>query len=170
MTDPRLTTGQMILAMVKIWKPEYNIQPWQQWILYASILWSAVGINVFGSRYVPLFSKYLRTLANLSEFRQSYLLTDIVYLSLTSLIVTISTLLACAAPDFERASWVFGDTTNSTGWNNKGLVFILCLLNNAYGFMGTDAGAHMSEEIPRPMVNVPKVIVSPRRNKSAYIC
>lgn len=48
---------QMILAMVKISDPEYSIQPWQQWLLYAAILWLAVGINVLGSSYVPLFSK-----------------------------------------------------------------------------------------------------------------
>src|ERR1700744_234085 len=62
-----------------------------------------------------------------------------VYFSLTSLCATIITILACAAPNFQKASWVFGDTTGNSGWDNKGLLFLLCLLNNAYGFMGTDA-------------------------------
>ena len=86
--------------------------------------------------------------------------TTAVYFSLASLFATLATILYCAAPRFQRSSWVFGETTNATGWNNKGLLFVLCLLNNAYGFLGTDAGAHMAEEIPQPKVNVPKVIVS----------
>jgi choline transport protein len=43
---------------------------------------------------------------------------------------------------------------------SKGILFILCLLNSTYGFMGSDAGAHMAEEIPSPSINVPKIIVS----------
>lgn len=156
-----LTVLQMILAMAKIANPEYNIQSWQQWLLYAATLWLAVAINVVGGQYIPLFSKFTR-----KYYSRTYICKDhaveyfAVYFSLTSLVVTISTILACAAPNFQKASWVFADTTNSTGWNNKGLLLILCLLNNAYGFMGTDAGAHLAEEIPNPMVNVPKVIVS----------
>ncbi|KAI1622209.1 amino acid transporter [Exophiala viscosa] len=133
----------MILAMVKITNTDYTIQPWHQYLIYAAILWLAAAINIFGSRFVPLFSNF------------------ILYFSLATLVATIITILGCAAPKFQKASWVFGDTTNSTGWDNKGLLFILCLLNNAYGFMGTDAGAHLAEEIPNPMVNVPKVIVMP---------
>jgi hypothetical protein len=38
----------------------------------------------------------------------------------------------------------------------------LCLLNNKYGFMGTDAGAHLAEEVPSPSINAPKVIVRGR--------
>jgi amino acid transporter len=83
-----------------------------------------------------------------------------VYFSLATLLATVVTILACATPNFQTSSWVFGDTSNSTGWQNPGLLFVLCLLNNAYGFLGTDAGAHLSEEIPNPMVNVPKAIVS----------
>ncbi|OQU95641.1 hypothetical protein CLAIMM_01823 [Cladophialophora immunda] len=133
----------MILAMVKISIPDYVIHPWHQWLLYAVILWLAVAINVFGSRFVPLFSKF------------------ILYFSLTSLTATIITILVCAAPNFQKASWVFGDITDASGWDTKGLLFLLCLLNNAHGFMGTDAGAHLSGEIPNPMVNVPKAIVMP---------
>jgi choline transport protein len=157
----------MILAMVKISIPDYIIQPWHQWLLYAAILWLAVAVNVFGSRFVPLFSKFIREFAvrfGYPAFRfgeDSDRGRSAVYFSLTSLTATIITILVCAAPNFQKASWVFGDVTDASGWDNKGLLFLLCLLNNAYGFMGTDAGAHLSEEIPNPMVNVPKVIVMP---------
>jgi choline transport protein len=74
--------------------------------------------------------------------------------------MTIVTILVCAAPDFQSSVWVFADTTNSNRSYDKGFLFIFCLLNNTYGFMGTDAGAHLAEEIPSPSINAPKVIVS----------
>jgi choline transport protein len=83
-----------------------------------------------------------------------------VYFSLTTYFVTIITILACAAPNFRSGTWVFSDTTNSTGWDNNGLAFIFCTMNALYGYLGLDAGAHLCEEIPNPTVNVPKVIVS----------
>jgi choline transport protein len=42
------------------------------------------------------------------------------------------------------------------------MLMALCLLNNTYGFMGTDAGAHLAEEVPSPSINAPKVIVRGR--------
>ena len=86
------------------------------------------------------------------------------------------TILTCAAPNFQSAKFVFSDTTNSTGWSNDGLAFLLCIVNALYGFLGrlnyliglsqthrtagVDCGAHLCEEIPNPTINVPKVIVS----------
>lgn len=87
------------------------------------------------------------------------MLTWPVYFSLCTWAVTMITILACAAPNYQSASFVFGDTTNSTGWSNDGLAFIFCLLNALYGFLGVDCGAHLCEEIPNPTRNVPKVIV-----------
>lgn len=69
------------------------------------------------------------------------------------------TILSCANPNYADAKFVFTDTTNSTGWSNDGLAFLLCMVNALYGFLGVDCGAHLCEEIPNPTVNVPKVIV-----------
>lgn len=52
------------------------------------------------------------------------------------------------------------DAENLNKSYSKGILFMLCLLNSTYGFMGSDAGAHMAEEIPSPSINVPKIIVS----------
>ncbi len=45
------------------------------------------------------------------------------------------TILACAAPNFQSAKFVFSDTTNSTGWPNDGMAFLLCIVNALYGFV-----------------------------------
>lgn len=98
-----------------------------------------------------------------SKFPQSYSSADHnveVYFSITLLVTTFITILACAAPNYAPASEVFVQITNSTGWSNDGFAFILCIVNALYGFLGADCGAHLCEEIPNPTVNVPKVIVS----------
>lgn len=82
---------------------------------------------------------------------------------MVTLVVTVITIVACAAPNYQSARFVFGNTTNSTGWSSDGLAFVLCILNALYGFLGVDCGAHLCEEIPNPTINVPKVIVSARR-------
>lgn len=92
---------------------------------------------------------------------------EAVFTSLATLVVTIITIVACAAPNYKSTSWVFGSTNAANKSWSKGTLFLLCLLNNIYGFLGIDAGAHMSEEIPNPRVNSPKVIVS--HKKSRYL-
>lgn len=71
------------------------------------------------------------------------------------------TILAGAAPNYQSSAWVFTDTTNLNHSYDKGFLFILSLLNNTYGFMGADAGAHLAEEMPSPSINAPKVMVYP---------
>ncbi|THC95301.1 hypothetical protein EYZ11_005211 [Aspergillus tanneri] len=133
----------MVLAMVHLCVEEYTIRPFHQWLCYVAVLWLAVAFNIFGTRFLPAFNQF------------------ILYFSMSTLLLTIVVILACAAPDFQSSAWVFADTTNSNQSYDKGFLFILCLLNNTYGFMGTDAGAHMAEEIPSPSINGPKVIIYP---------
>ena len=100
------------------------------------------------------------TISSIIDIQKIKLTREVVFTSLTSLVVTIVTVVACGAPNYRSSTWVFGSTTAlNTSWS-KGTLFLLCLLNNIYGFLGIDAGAHMSEEIPNPKVNSPKVIVS----------
>lgn len=69
-------------------------------------------------------------------------------------------MLACTYPNYRSAKEVFTDHTVHNGLDNQPLAWILCFVNSLYGFLGTDAGVHMTEEIPNPSVNGPKVIVS----------
>jgi choline transport protein len=58
--------GAMVLAMVRISIPEYTVQPWHQWLCYTAVLWLAVSINIFGSRFLPDFNKFIRKHESLS--------------------------------------------------------------------------------------------------------
>lgn len=58
---------------------------------------------------------------------------------------------------FQPASFTFGEWLNQTGWGD-GVTFFLGLVQAAYGLTAFDSAVHMTEEIPRPRKNVPKVI------------
>ncbi|KIX04567.1 uncharacterized protein Z518_05437 [Rhinocladiella mackenziei CBS 650.93] len=133
----------MVVGVAALNHPDYTIERWHIWLIFAAVTWAAIGMNVFGTRYLPLWNKF------------------ILYFSATTMVVTIITILACAAPNYQSAKFVFSDTTNSTGWSNDGLAFLLCMVNALYGFLGVDCGAHLCEELPNPTVNVPKVIMYP---------
>lgn len=149
----------MVLAILKLCVEEYISYPWHQWTCYVVILWLAVLINIFGMRFLPALNQYLR---KWNKYRDLKFLLTIhqVYFSISTLLITVVSILVCAAPNYQSSAWVFADTTNLNQSYDKWFLFILCLLNNTYGFMGTDAGAHLAEEIPSPSVNAPKVIVS----------
>lgn len=82
-------------------------------------------------------------------------------LACTSLTATFITLLICASHRYPPASQIFGDATNSTGWSSDGFAFLLAIANAVYSFLGTDAAAHLCEEIPSPAKNVPRVMLWP---------
>ncbi|EXJ58334.1 hypothetical protein A1O7_05759 [Cladophialophora yegresii CBS 114405] len=135
--------ASMITGIAVLNHPDYVIERWHIWLLFVAVTWLAIGLNVFGTRWLPLWNRF------------------ILVFSAITLVVTMITILACAAPKFQSAKFVFSDTTNSTGWPDDGFAFLLCLVNALYGFLGVDCGAHLCEEIPRPTVNVPKVIMYP---------
>ncbi|ETS79646.1 hypothetical protein PFICI_09499 [Pestalotiopsis fici W106-1] len=133
----------MVLAIVQLYVEDYVIQTREQLFCYVMIVWLAVLLNIFAMDYLPALNQYL------------------LYFSVSTLLATVFIILVAAFPNYRSSEWVFTDTTNLNDSYNKGFLLILCLLNNTYGFMGTDAGAHLAEEIPAPSVNVPKVIVYP---------
>jgi choline transport protein len=133
----------MILAIVTLWYPDYEIQRWQQWVIYCALIWLAIALNIFGSSFIPMFNQLIFVLAVLT-------------LSSTTIV-----LLVVSRNRYASGAWVFSDTTNSTGWPNDGLAFILSISNAVYSFLGSDCGAHLCEEIQNPGRNVPKVMLYP---------
>ncbi|PMD50300.1 amino acid transporter, partial [Hyaloscypha bicolor E] len=135
--------ASMILAIVTLWYPDYEMQRWHQWLIYCGLVWLAIALNVFGSGLIPLFNQFL------------------FFLAVLTLSATTITLLVCSRNHYPSSSWVFSDTTNSTGWPSDGFAFILSISNSVYAFLGSDCGAHLCEEIQNPGRNVPKVMLWP---------
>ena len=133
----------MILAIVTLWYPEYEIQHWHQWLIFCALIWLAISINILGSGLIPMFNQFM------------------FFLAVLTLSATTITLLICSRKQFPSGSWVFTDTTNSTGWPTDGFAFILSISNAVYAYLGSDCGAHMCEEIQNPGRNVPKVMLYP---------
>jgi choline transport protein len=133
----------MILAIVTLWYPDYEMQRWHQWLIFCALIWLAIILNVFGSGIIPLFNQFL------------------FFLAVVTLSATTITLLVCSRNRYPSGSRVFGDTTNSTGWPSDGFAFILSISNAVYAFLGSDCGAHLCEEIHNPGRNVPKVMLYP---------
>ena len=133
----------MILEIVTVWYPGYQIAHWHQYLIYVGLTWLAVAINVFLSRWIPLFNKLVFVLAVLT------------------LSATMLTLFIVSRGHHASTEWIFTDTTNRTGWSSDGWAYMLAVGNAVYSFLGSDCGAHLCEEIPNPSKNVPKVILYP---------
>ncbi|KAK0521095.1 hypothetical protein OC835_006994 [Tilletia horrida] len=59
---------------------------------------------------------------------------------------------------FQSGRFVFRQLINQTGWPD-GVAWMLGLLQSTFGLTATDGVSHMSEEMPRPNVNVPRAML-----------
>jgi choline transport protein len=57
------------------------------------------------------------------------------------------------------ASYVFVETSNTSGWENNGVSWLIGLVSTVYPFLGYDAAVHLSEEMENPSRNVPIAMV-----------
>ncbi|CAG8240099.1 unnamed protein product [Penicillium salamii] len=135
--------ASLLLSIAFLWYPDYEAKSWHQWLVYVGIVWLAVALNTFGSQILPLFNRFNFIVA------------------CCTLTATTITLFVCSRNDHAPATWVFGDTTNGTGWPSDGLAFVLAISTSVYAFLGTDCGAHLCEEIRDPAKNTPKIILLP---------
>jgi choline transport protein len=62
------------------------------------------------------------------------------------------------APKYS-AHFVFSEFSNTSGWSNDGVSWLVGLLSTIYPFLGYDAACHLAEEMPRPARNVPLAMV-----------
>lgn len=72
--------------------------------------------------------------------------------------VAITVTLLAIAPKRD-ANFVFVETSNTTGWTNNGVAWLVGLLSTTYSMLGYDAATHLSEELPSPRRNVPYAMV-----------
>lgn len=135
--------SSMILDIVTAWYPNYDLQHWQQYLIYVGLIWLAIAINILLSRYIPIFNKL------------------IFFLSVLTLSTTTIVLFVVGRHHHASDSFIFTDTTNNSGWSSTGWAFMLAVGNAVYSFLGSDCGAHLCEEIPNPAKNVPRVMIYP---------
>lgn len=120
----------MILDLALLWHPSYHFERWHQWLVYVALTVVAMSLNIFASRFVPLMNKM------------------IFVLSVLTLSATTITLFVVARNHHASGTFIFTDTTNSSGWSSDGWAFMLAVGNAVFSYLGSDCGAHMCEEIP----------------------
>lgn len=82
-----------------------------------------------------------------------------VALSLVAFVGATITSLA-RAPSFQSSKAVWVTFVDLSGWNNKGIVFLIGLLTPGYMYAGIDGAIHLAEEATNAREAVPKALLS----------
>lgn len=135
-----LLGSQLVMGVISLYHESFEPQRWQQFLIYIGYTLLALTINTFLTRLLPLITQ--------AAFMWSVL----------GFVVISITVLACASPNYQKASFVYSDFINTTGWPD-GLAWLLGLLQGALSLTGFDAVAHMIEEIPEPHLKGPRIMM-----------
>lgn len=133
--------ASLLCGLINLYSPDFSPQPWQQFLVYLLYTFLGFVTNMFMGSALPVVTKAA------------------LFWSIIGFVTISIVILARASPEFQPASFVFGDFSNSTGWPD-GVAFLLGLLQGALGLVGSDAVAHMIEEIPRPTVHGPRIMIA----------
>jgi choline transport protein len=136
-----LLGSQLILGIISFMNPSFTPHPWQQFLIYLAYTLAAFIINAFATKLLPYVT-------------QTAFIWSIIGFAVISI-----TLLACASPNYQPGSFVYGNFINETGWPD-GFAWLLGLLQGALSLTGFDAVAHMIEEIPNPTKEGPKIMIA----------
>ncbi|KAL9115088.1 MAG: hypothetical protein Q9227_000882 [Pyrenula ochraceoflavens] len=129
----------MTQALIAQNNPSYEPEGWQETLFMWAVLVAVLVMNAALSRILPAIEVCILVIHFLGYFA---ILIPILYLSPKG-----------------TAKSVFTSFTNQGGWPTQGLSFFVGLSGNAAAFVGTDGAVHMSEEIKRATLNVPRAMI-----------
>ncbi|KAH6639040.1 amino acid permease [Boeremia exigua] len=131
--------GLQLQALIILNNETYIPARWQGLLFYWAILIYAAAINIWGSKMLPT--------ANL--------ISGVLHIAgFLAILVTLGVM----APK-NSASFVFTEVTNSSGWSNDGVSWLVGLLSSVYPLLGYDAACHLAEEMPHASRNVPIAMI-----------
>ncbi|EAS33164.3 GABA permease [Coccidioides immitis RS] len=133
-----LTSG-LIQGLIALTQPDYTPQNWHGTLLLWAVVLFCVFINTVISRLLPKIEGLILILHILGFF---------------AVLIPLVKLSEKADPEV-----IFTVFKNDGGWSSNGLSFLVGLTGNAFAFLGLDGAYHMSEEIQRPSVIVPRSIM-----------
>lgn len=135
-----LLGSQLVVGIISLTHPSYEPKAWHQFLIYIAYTMVGFLVNAFMTRLLP-------------KVNQVTFIWSISGFAIISIVV-----LACASPDFQPGSYVFGNFVNTTGWPD-GFAWLLGLLQGALATTAFDAVAHCIEEMPNPTVEGPKLMI-----------
>ncbi|KAH6970548.1 amino acid permease [Ilyonectria sp. MPI-CAGE-AT-0026] len=119
----------------------YLPKQWHVTMIFMALILLNALINIFGVRFYHALNIYA-------------IIHQAVFF-----IVLIITILACKAPNFNSASYVFTNFENISGWSSDGISFFIGILGLVTGFIGVEAPAHFSEEMNHATRDVPRAMM-----------
>ncbi|KAJ5887036.1 uncharacterized protein N7473_009710 [Penicillium subrubescens] len=132
--------GLQLQALITLNNPDSYIPArWQGMLFYWLIIAYSTAINIWGSKILP----HTNTAAGI--------------LHVVGFIAIVAVLGSMSSK--HSASYVFTEFSNTSGWSNDGVSWLVGLLSTVYPFLGYDAACHLSEELPKPSRNVPLAMV-----------
>lgn len=155
-----LLGSTFVVNIIALFNPNYEAKAWHQFLIYIAFTLFALIVNAFLTRILPYFTK--------AAF----------IWSLAGFVIISITVLACASPNYQSGKFVYGNFINEVGWPD-GAAWLLGLLQGAFAltgmfisrafsfwlpplltcYIGFDATVHMIEEIPRPHIQGPRIML-----------
>lgn len=133
--------ADFVVGIISLWHSSYEPARYHVFLVYLGFTIGALFLNIFAVRLLPLIDR-----------------TALMW-SIGGAVVVMITILSTAAPDYQPASFTFGNFTNETGWP-AGFAFILGLLQSTFGLTGFDGISHIVDEMPSPGRYAPRVMVA----------
>lgn len=125
-----------IQTLAAINNPAYNPQRWQIVLLMYALLAMGLIVNTYLGRVLPMIESLILLIHVLGFF---VLLVVLLYLT----------------ENKNPASVVFGDFVNGGGWPSNPLSLFVGTVGSILSFLGTDAAAHIAEEVQGASTLVP---------------
>ncbi|KAJ7471670.1 amino acid/polyamine transporter I [Mycena galericulata] len=132
-------TGNLIQALITINNPDYDPTNWQGTLLMFSMVLVLFFANVFGAKKLPVGQNFLVVMH-------------------CALLVVFVAVYAALAPHVSAAD-VFTTFTNDGNWASTGLSLMIGQITAIYSLVGSDAIAHMAEEVKSAGLSVPSAMI-----------
>jgi choline transport protein len=124
---------------------EFVARPWHVFVVYIIVTWIACLLVCFANKLMPMVT-------NLG-----------IFFIIVGVLVSIIVLAVMPGRNGGRGhasnSFVWSEWSSQLGYP-QGFVFMLGMLNGAYGVGTPDVTTHLAEEIPNPHINIPKAIAA----------
>ncbi|KAJ9131024.1 putative GABA permease [Pleurostoma richardsiae] len=133
------TVVQSVQSMIIISITTYEAARWHSYLMFIAVLLLSGGVNIFVPRAIHHIS-----------------IVGLVFHILGYFALSIS--LLATTKEFNSAKLVFGSILDSTGYNNKGVAFLIGMLPAANTFITIDGPAHYAEETSKPRTDVSRAI------------
>lgn len=134
-------TAQTTTALATVCtKGVFTATNWQNFLVSLALLFFGMSTNLWALNVFAKSMKFMTVLIN------------------GGALFLFVTLLVRTSPK-QSAHQVFVEVVNETGWDSLGLVFLLGLLPGSTCISAFDTVTHLTEEVPQPERNIPKVMI-----------